>query len=121
MPVYTYACSCGHADEQFNRVDDRHTHAPEHCGERMSIRLSAPMISVQAEARFASSIDGSIITTRRARSEHMKRHGVVEALPASETIAAEDKKWQRNRALADELPKLPEPIQRRLMDEAMPF
>jgi len=118
MPIYTYACSCGHAAEQFNRVDDRHTHAPEHCGERMAIRLHAPMIAVQAEVCGRSPVDGTVITSRRARIEHMKRNGLQEALPAAEVIAGEQKKWSANKALADQLPKLPEPLKEQMYREA---
>lgn len=118
MPLYTYTCPCGHTSEQINRVAERHTHAPEHCGARMGMRLHAPMIAVQAEVCARSPVDGTVLTTRRARIEHMKRNGLQEALPATEVIAGERKRWSANKALADQLPKLPEPLKEQLYREA---
>ena len=86
MPIYSYRCSdCGAVEDQYSRVYDRNRNIPE-CHGPMQRQLCAPMVAVQADIHALSPIDGTPLTSRRQRSEYMKRHDLQEALPSAEVI-----------------------------------
>ena len=84
----------------------------------MTRQLCAPTISVQADICAQSPIDGTILTTRRQRSEYMKRNDLQEALPASEVIRKVNAKKRKIQETAAKLPKLPDRIEKQLLQEA---
>ena len=117
MPMYSYRCSdCGAVADQYSRVSERDSNIPT-CHGPMSRQLCAPMVSVQADMHARSPIDGTPLTSRRQRTEYMKRNGLQEALPSAEVIRAANAKRRANEILAAKNPKLPEPIQQQIYRE----
>ena len=117
MPMYSYRCSCGAVAEQYSRVSERDNNVPE-CHGPMQRQLCAPMVAVQADIHALSPIDGTPLTSRRARTEYMKRHDLQEALPASEVIQKVNAKKRKIQETAAKLPKLPDRIEKQLLQEA---
>lgn len=118
MPMYLYRCAeCGAAHDHFARVSEIDTSIPE-CHGPMQRQLCAPMVAVQADICAASPIDGTPITSRRQRTEYMKRNGLQEALPAKEVIRKAQKRKQELQATAAKLPELPKHLQRQLYEQA---
>ena len=116
MPMYSYRCSCGAVAEQYSRVSERDSNIPE-CHGPMQRQLCAPMVAVQADIHALSPIDGTPLTSRRARTEYMKRHDLQEALPSAEVIRNANERKRKNQELAAKNPKLPEPIKQQLYKE----
>lgn len=117
MPMYSYRCSCGAVADQYSRVSERDSNIPD-CHGPMTRQLCAPMVSVQADMHALSPIDGTPLTSRRQRTEYMKRNGLQEALPGHEMIRNAKAKRQANETLAARLPKLAEPIRQQISREA---
>lgn len=118
MPIYTYRCAeCGAVDEQFARVSDRDASVPE-CHGQMQRQLCPSMVSVQADCHAISPIDGTPLTSRRQRAEYMKRHDLVDALPAAEVIAKTNQRKRDMQELAAQLPKLPAHLEKQVYQEA---
>ena len=118
MPMYSYRCAeCGAVEDKYSPVSERNRNIPD-CHGPMVRQLCAPTISVQAEVRAASPIDGTVLTTRRQRTEYMKRNGLQEALPASEVIRKTNARKQKIQETAAKLPKLPERLEKQLLQEA---
>lgn len=73
MPLYAYICvSCREEAEGYASVEDRRLQAPECrvCGEKMDIKITAPMIAPDIEP-YVSKIDGREITSRRQHRNHL--------------------------------------------------
>jgi len=118
VPIYQYRCSdCGAVAEKYSAVADRNRDIPD-CHGPMTRQLCAPMVSVQADMHALSPIDGTPLTSRRQRTEYMKRNGLQEALPGHEMIRNAKAKRQANETLAAKLPKLAEPIRQQISREA---
>lgn len=118
MPMYSYRCpSCGAVEDQFARVSERDQNIPD-CHGPMIRQLSVSLIGVQAEVCAESPIDGTVLTSRRQRSEYMKRNGLQESLPASEVIRKGAQRKAQIQADAKALPKLPAHLEKQLLQEA---
>jgi hypothetical protein len=117
MPTYTYRCACGAVRDQFASVEERNANIPD-CHGPMVRQMQPAMVSVQADMHARSPIDGTPLTSRRQRSEYMKRNDLQEALPASEVIRATAKRKAENERLAAQLPQLAEPLKRELYEAA---
>ena len=81
--LYEYKCKCGHIEDKHNPVDERHTNAPMHCGERMGIRISgghhiAPVLGGGGFPGYKCPITDKFVTSRKERKEIMAKRGVVE-------------------------------------------
>jgi hypothetical protein len=89
MAIYTWKCPacsreettvqsiksyCERPNKPICRSNSDHNRAVE-----MERRLTAPMVTFDTApwASYVSPIDGSVITSRRERNEHMAKHGVV--------------------------------------------
>lgn len=64
------------------------------------------MGSIQAEAHYRCPVTGVPVTSRKQRSEIMKRENLREALPASEVIRNKRKWRERINTLANSGPQL---------------
>lgn len=117
MPMYSYRCSdCGAVADQYSRVSERDSNIPN-CHGPMTRQLCPATVSVQADICAASPIDGTVLTSRRARTEYMKRNDLQEALPAKEVIRDAMARRRKNEELAAKLPKLPDKIKQQLYQE----
>jgi putative FmdB family regulatory protein len=118
MPMYLYRCAeCGAARDQFDRVSDRDANIPE-CHGAMERQICMPLVSVQTDICAKSPIDGTVLTSRRQRTEYMKRNDLQEARPSSEVIREATKRRRDNEALAAQLPGTPDRIKQQLFKEA---
>ena len=118
MPIYSYRCSdCGAVADQYSPVADRNKNIPD-CHGPMTRQLSVAFIGVQAEVCAESPIDGTVLTSRRQRSEYMKRNGLQEAVPAAEVIRKGAQRKAQIQADAKALPKLPVHLEKQLLQEA---
>lgn len=80
MPTYVYRCTCGETLERVNRIAERRTNAPHHCGEPMDIVIQPPLsASVQAEAHYICPATGEKVTSRRQRKYLFEKHGLIDA------------------------------------------
>lgn len=117
MPMYSYRCSdCGAVADQYSPVSERDSNIPA-CHGPMTRQLCPAMVSVQADMHAISPIDGTPLTSRRKRTEYMKRNDLQEALPAKEVIRNANARRRANEELAAKNPKLPEPIKQQLYRE----
>lgn len=118
MPTYTYRCSeCGAVEEQYSRVSERDSNIPV-CHGPMARQLHSVMVAVQVNVHAISPIDGTPLTSRRQRAEYMKRHDLVDALPAAEVIAKTNQRKRDMQELAAQLPKLPAHLEKQVYQEA---
>lgn len=77
MPVYPCKCeSCGHYDEVFRSVD-KCRDLPDHCGQPMK-RVFTPLHVIEDMKPYRSPIDGTIVGSRGAHRNHMRKHDVIE-------------------------------------------
>lgn len=79
--MYDYRCkSCRAETEAVNRIDERNTHAPICCGERMEIIIKvAPMGYVDRVINYRCPVTNEFVTTKRQRKNIMAREGLVSA------------------------------------------
>lgn len=118
MPTYTYRCSeCGAVEDQYSRVSERDSNIPV-CHGQMVRQLQPAMVSVQADCHAISPIDGTPLTTRRQRTEYMKRNGLQEAIPAAEVVRKTNQRKADMQATAKELPRLPGHLEKQLYRDA---
>lgn len=115
--MYAYRCACGAVRDQFARVSERDANIPD-CHGPMVRQLQPSTVAVQAGIHAISPIDGTPLTSRRQRTEYMKRNGLQEALPASEVVRATAKRKADTERLAAQLPQLAEPLKRELYQAA---
>lgn len=117
MPMYTYRCpDCGAVADQYSPVADRDKNIPA-CHGPMARQLCPAMVSIQADMHARSPIDGTPLTSRRQRSEYMKRNGLQDALPSGEVIRNADARKRANQELAAKLPKLSETVKNQIYRE----
>ena len=82
MPLYAYKCpSCGAESDDFNRIDERHTHAPncDHCAVQMSMVIPPVRGIVQETAHYVCPATGERVTSWRQRRNIMAKHDLVDA------------------------------------------
>lgn len=103
--LYDYLCrKCGHETEAFNSIAQRHTHAPQCCGEGMDIIIKqAPYGFVDREVFYKCPVTNQGVTSRRQRNEIMAREGLMDAndLVNHKTIEARKKKHDKIREIAE--------------------
>jgi len=118
VPMYSYQCAdCGAVADQYSRVSERDDNIPA-CHGPMARQLSVSLVNVRCDTHAISPIDGTPLTSRRQRSEYMKRNGLEEAAPAAETIRRRKAEKAENQRLAAQIPKLPEHVVRQLQAQA---
>lgn len=79
MPTYVYRCTCGAEREQFNRVAECETHAPE-CHGAMRIVPQAGMFTIRGQwENYESPLTGKIVQSDRQRTYEMKAADVIDA------------------------------------------
>lgn len=78
MPIYLMGCKhCDHTEDIYRSVAEMDKDLPEHCGEAMQRRITAPYV-VDDIQPYRSMCDGSMITSRSQHRAHLKAHGVIE-------------------------------------------
>lgn len=80
--LYEYRCTqCGEPLEKHNKIEERHTGAPVHCGQRavLEIRTAPRDCFVDNMEEYRCPVTGQGVTTRRQRNEIMAREGLVDA------------------------------------------
>lgn len=94
MPTYIYRCANHHTFERTCRVREHDSAVScEYC-DLVAQQLITPPLSVRvaSDVRYASPVDGTVITSHDARREDMKKHGAVEYDPEMKKDAA---RWKR--------------------------
>jgi len=76
VPTYEFKCTNGHKFDRYLKLRDYQEPQWCVCGAESTKLISIPMITPSFEA-YESPIDGRPITTKKARSEDMKRNGCV--------------------------------------------
>jgi len=79
--LYDYKCSvCGNMTEKANKIADRHSNAPECCGQAMSIAITtAPYGYVDRPIHYRCPVTNEGVTSKKQRREIMAREGLVSA------------------------------------------
>lgn len=96
MPLYVYACTCGHNETAFRHIDQRNE-CPEHCGAPMQRIITAPMVAVD-NYEYRSPVSGQLVRGKRQRIEDLKRN----RCRPWEGLEAEKSEAAKVRAAADE-------------------
>jgi len=76
MPIYRIQCQCGHEEDIFRPVS-RYDELPDHCGQKMSRKVCAPMVIADIQP-YQSMATGEMITSRSHHRDHLKQHGLIE-------------------------------------------
>jgi len=83
MPLYTWTCLWNHQFERFVRLEKFHDKQFCECGQPASRLITAPlMVTAQQECCYDSPIDGTPITSWRARRNDLAKHNCVPYDPA---------------------------------------
>lgn len=78
MPTYTHRCDNGHEFDLYLKFAQLEEQQHCVCGRPASRVICAPMmIAVQADIGYTSPIDGTPITSRKARAEDLKRNNCI--------------------------------------------
>lgn len=104
--IYDYQCrSCGGRRlNVYNRILERRTNAPECCGGRMDIIITAaPMGFVDREIHYRCPVTNEGVTTRRQRNNIMAREGLVDAndIVNHKTIAKRVQQHEERKAFVE--------------------
>lgn len=79
MPLYQYACSCGHSAEEWKPVKDRNSKAPKHCGKRMPIEITGKYSVWGAFQEYRAIGRGRpLIKTRQEHKDYLRHNGYEE-------------------------------------------
>lgn len=83
MPLYRYRCTCGIQCEEYRKIDERHTNAPEHCGAKMSMVIMPTSIQADIQPYRSVAVDKEtgkrvVIESRRQHREFLRRNDYVE-------------------------------------------
>lgn len=84
MPIYTVRCGCGHTEDLYRALKD-YDDLPEHCGERMSRVICAPLVCNDIQP-YRSMVTGEIISSRSRHREHLRDHGCIEVGNEKQTV-----------------------------------
>ena len=80
MPTYTYRCdTCTAVRDEFNRVAECESAAPECCGARMRIKIQPVMGSVQGECHYRCPATGQMVTSWKQREEIFAKYNLMDA------------------------------------------
>lgn len=101
MPLYTYACKCGHEVEEYRAVSKMEIDVPVHCCEQMQIRIFAPMAHVRAEAHYICPVTGEKVTTRRQRKYLFDKHRLADYDDYGDVVGREKKRVEKVKELAN--------------------
>lgn len=120
--IYDYKCrACGGQRlNVYNRIDDRKTNAPECCGDRMEIFITAaPYGFVDREISYRCPVTNEGVTSRKQRNEIMAREGLVDAndMVNHKTIQSRIKKQEEMQALVDKH-KGPAEVEKKVLEWA---
>lgn len=83
MPIYDYACECGHVELNVkNTIDDRKTNAPEHCGKKMTIKIGPTQVNAfffgsSKNPGYLCPETGEYVSSARQRRGIMDKHNLV--------------------------------------------
>lgn len=77
MPIYALGCQCGHTEDVYRSIADMDRDLPTHCGETMTRRVVAPMVSADIQP-YQSMVTGEMITSRSQHRSHLKQHKLIE-------------------------------------------
>lgn len=104
--IYDYQCrACGGQRlNVYNRIGEYKTNAPECCGSKMEILITAaPYGFVDREIHYKCPVTNQGVTSRKQRNEIMAREGLVDAndLVNHKTIAARRKQHEEMQALVE--------------------
>lgn len=105
MPIYAYVCQeCGDERDQFNRISERRTNAPQ-CHGAMDIKLSPVLGHVQRDCHYICPVTDQPITSNRQRRNMMAEHNVVDAndFKPEAAHAKQKKRFDRNAEIAAQL------------------
>jgi len=111
MPLYLYQCSCGNETEAFNRMADRHTHAPECTTHgQMRVKLTPVIGYMQRDCHYKCPVTGKHVTTNRQRTNIMREHNLIDAndFPLTPKVIEQEELKLKDRAALGA--KLKEPL-----------
>lgn len=110
--LYAYQCDCcGDETEAFNRIAERHTHAPL-CGKnathgKMGIKLTPPMFHVASDVHYICPMTRREVTSHRQRQNIMREKNVIDAndFKPEQMFAKAEREQARDRELIKALKK----------------
>lgn len=108
--LYDYRCSeCNTVTERANSVANRHTNAPECCGQKMGIAifLSAPIGFVDNMEEYVCPVTMQGVTSRKQRNEIMAREGLISANDFYKPKSFRDKQEKKTADLKKQMDERP--------------
>lgn len=79
MPLYAYACACGHSAEEWHPMKDRNSKGPKHCGKRMPIEITGShSVWKGFEPYQAMGREKAFIRTRAEHKAYLARNNYEE-------------------------------------------
>jgi len=80
MPIYTYKCSCGKVEDQYNTIDNRKNGPTCHGSMKLSIQPTQlqPVLGGGDFPGYQCPVTDKFVTSRKERKEIMKRHNLIE-------------------------------------------
>ena len=82
MPIYRYVCDCGHAVDDFRKIDDRDD-APDHCGKQMVRKIMPTSVQADINPYRSVAVDKEtgkpvVINSRKQHREFLKKNDYIE-------------------------------------------
>lgn len=79
MPLYSYACKCGHSADEWRTIATRKTQAPKHCGKRMPIQVTGNYSVWGAFQEYRAVGRGKpLIKTRQQHKDYLRQNNYEE-------------------------------------------
>ena len=83
MPLYTYRCECGHEQDGYNPVSNRHlSPSCETCGKKTKLAIVpvqiAPVLGGGSFDGYKCPITDEYVTSRKRRREIIKENNLIE-------------------------------------------
>ena len=114
--LYDYRCThCGAERlNVHNSIANRKTNAPECCGDKMTIIITAaPMGFVDREIHYKCPVTNQEVTSRRQRNEIMARNNLMDANDFKDSIKKKMRKSKQEKArIKKEQEQLPSDLKR---------
>lgn len=98
MPLYAYKCpSCGAESDDFNRIDERHTNAPncDACAVQMAMVIPPVRGSVQETCHYLCPQTGQGVTSWAQRRNIFAEHRLVDARDLNNSEARRKRKERK--------------------------